>query len=69
MDGHKHAEKIDQMIAFCKNNKIDVAMLSETNGKWTTRTTDTMSSKMKKLGRETRCSYSDRKANETTDSD
>ena len=47
----KHEEKIDQMKEFCKNNKIDVAMLSKTNGKWTTRTTDVMSAKMKELGR------------------
>ena len=43
--------KIEQMIEFCNNNKIDVAMLSETNGKWTTRTADKMSSRMKELGR------------------
>ena len=47
----KYAEKIDQMIEFCKNNKIDVAMLSETSGKWKTRTTDIMSSKINELGR------------------
>ena len=41
-------------------------MLSETNGKWTTRTTDMMSSKMKVLGR---CCYEDRKAHKTTDAD
>ena len=28
----KHAEK-KQMISFCKNNKIDAVILSETNGK------------------------------------
>ena len=64
-----HTEKIDQMIECFKHNKIDIAMLSETNWKWTTRTTDTMSSKMKEFGRETRCYYLDRKAYETTDSD
>ena len=36
----KYAEKIDQMIEFCKNDKIDTARLSETNGKFTTRTTE-----------------------------
>ena len=49
------------MIEFCKNSKIDVAMLSETNIKCTTRTIDAMSSKMKE-GRETRRYYSDSKA-------
>ena len=43
-------------------------MLSKTNGKWTTRTTDVMSAKMKELGRETRCYYADSKAHKTTDS-
>ena len=43
----KTFRKIDQMIEFCKNKKIDVAILSETNGKWKTRTTDAMSSKIK----------------------
>ena len=43
----KYAEKIEQMIEFCKNNKIDVVILSEINRKWTTRTTHIMSSKMK----------------------
>ena len=44
---NKHAEKIDQMIEFCKNNKIDAAMLSKTNGKQTKRTIDAMTSKKK----------------------
>ena len=48
----KLAKKIDQMIEFCNNNKICVAMLSETNVKRKTRTADMMSSKMKELGRE-----------------
>ena len=26
-----HEEKIDKMIDFCKNNKIDIVMISETN--------------------------------------
>ena len=65
---YKNEEKIDQMIDFCKNNKIDIVMISETNCKWTTRTKDLMSSKMKTLGRETRCSYADSKAHKTTNS-
>ena len=65
----QHVEKIDQIIECCKNKKVKVAMLSKTNGKWTTRTTDAMSSKMKELGRETRCHYADVKAHEKTDSD
>ena len=45
-------------------------MLSETNGKWTTRTADITSSKMKKkLGRETRCYHVDSKSYEAADSD
>ena len=51
MDSQINAEKIDQMIEFCKINKIDVAILSETNGKWITRTTDIMNSKVKELRR------------------
>ena len=62
---YKNEEKIDQMIDFCKNNKIDIVMISETNCKWTTRTKDLMSSKMKTLGRETRCSCADSKAHKT----
>ena len=57
------------MTEFCVKNQIDLVMLSETNGKWTTRTTDATSSKMKVLGRETRCYYSDSKAHKTRDSD
>ena len=57
----KYAEKIDQMIEFCKNNKIDITMMSKTNGKWTARTTDIMNSKMKEQGRETSCYYADSK--------
>ena len=40
------AEKIDRMIEFCKNNKKVIAMLSEERGKWTTRNTDMMISKI-----------------------
>ena len=65
----ENEEKIDQMIDFCKNNKIDVVIISETNCKWTTTAKDTMSSKMKTLGRETRCSYADNKARKTTNSE
>ena len=43
---YKHEEKIDQMSEIFKNNQIDAVMLSETNGKCKTRTTDVMSSKM-----------------------
>ena len=43
-------------------------MLSGTNGKWTTRTTYVMISKMKVLGRETRFYCADSKAHKTTDS-
>ena len=57
----KNAENIDQMIEFCKNNRIDIVMISEMNFKWTTRTKDLMSYKMKALGRETRCHYADSK--------
>ena len=69
MDSQINAEKIDQMIEFCKINKIDVAILSETNGKWITRTTDIMNSKVKELRRETSCYYADSKPNEIIDSD
>ena len=69
MDSHINAEKIDQMIEFCKINKIDVAILSETNEKWITRTTDIMNSKVKELRRETSCYYADIKPNEIIDSD
>ena len=41
----KHVENINQMIEFCKVNKIEVAMLNETNWKCATRTIDAMSSK------------------------
>ena len=44
---YENEEKIDQLIDFCKNNKIDAAMTSETNCKQATRTKDMMSSKMK----------------------
>ena len=44
-------------------------MLSETNGKWTTRTTYSIRSKIKELGRETSCCYADSKAHKTTDSE
>ena len=57
------------MIEFCKINKIDVAMLSKTNGKWIIRTTDIMSSKVKELRRETSYYYADSKPNEIIDSD
>ena len=53
---HKNEEKIDQVIDFCKNNKVGMVMASKTNCKWETRTKDLMSSKMKTLGREARCS-------------
>ena len=62
----QHEEKIDEIVEFCKNNQIDTVLLSEANGKWKTRTTDVMSSKIKALGRETRCYYKDSKAHKTT---
>ena len=65
----RHEEKIDQMTEFGKNNQIDVVMLSKTNGKCTTRTTDAMSSKIKVLGRETTCYHANSKAHKTIDSD
>ena len=66
---YKNEEKIDQMIKFCKNKKIDVAITSEKNCKWTTRTKDTMSHKIKVLGTETRCHYACIKACETTNAE
>ena len=66
---YKNEEKIDQMIDFCKNNKVDIVMISETNCKWKTRTKDLMSSKMKTLGKETRYSCADSKAHKTTNSE
>ena len=44
---YNHEEKIDQMTRFCKENQIDTLMLRIKNGKWTPKTTDVMSSKMK----------------------
>ena len=41
----EYAEKIDQMIEFFKNNKIDSAILSKTNGKLAMRNASTMSLK------------------------
>ena len=46
---YENEEKIDQMIEFCKNNEIDIVMMSKTNCKWTSRTKDLMSYKMKAL--------------------
>ena len=58
----QHEEKIDEIVEFCKNNQIDTVLLSEANGKCRTRTLDSIISKMKALGRETRCYFEDRKA-------
>ena len=52
-----------------KNNKIDIAMASKTSWKWTIRTKDATSCKMKVLGRETRCSYAESKSHKTTNSE
>ena len=60
-------KKIDQIQDFFKNNQTHVVMLSK-KGKWITRTTDLMSSKMEVLGRETMCYCADNKAHKTTDS-
>ena len=57
------------MTQLCKNNQIDVLMLSETNKKQTTGTPDVISSRMKALGRETRCFHADSKLHKTTDAD
>ena len=63
---YKNEEKIDQIIEFCKNNEIDIAMISETNCKWTTRTKDLMSYKIKSLGMEARYHCADSKAHKNT---
>ena len=65
----KNEEKIDQMIKFCKNNKIGMSITSETNCKWTTRNKDLISYKIRALGREERWYHADSKSNETTTTD
>ena len=61
--------KIYQVLETFNNNKIDVVMLSETNRKWTSRTTEKMSSNVNRLGRKIMCYYADGKPHETTESE
>ena len=57
------------MIEFCDNNKIDIAMKSETNCRWTTRTAYLMSYEMKALWRETTCHHTDSKSQKPTNTE
>ena len=62
-------KKIDQMIDFCKRNKVDLVILIERNLKLITKTIDFILAKIKEFGRETECFYADSKVYEITNSD
>ena len=57
-----------QLTEHTKQNKIDIALLVETNTKQTTSATDKMNNQMKDLGRNTQIICADSKLYSTTNS-
>ena len=49
----EQSEKVIQLIDYIKRNSVDIALLTETNTKWTTNVVDRIRSKVKELGRNT----------------
>jgi len=62
-------EKINQFIEFMIQNKVNIALLTETNTKWSTDVIDKIDRKLQELGRNTEAIYIDSKLYNTTTSD
>ena len=62
-------EKMEQFKEFVMQKKVDIALLTETNMKWTTDITDKMSYHLQEFGRNTMAIFGDSKSYNTTNSD
>ena len=58
-----------QFIEFMTKNKVNIALLKETNTKQSTEVMDKIDRKLHELGRNTQAIYADSKSHNTTNSD
>ena len=66
---YRNNQKIVQLVEFCKQYKLDITIITETNIKQTIKSTNIMKSKFKELGRNLEIIIADSKVCETIDSD